>query len=596
MGLSSRRIRVIAGALGLVLIIGAGSAALAARVPASDSPSERTSQEALTPDAKRDAITTEFSAAAAAAAAAAASAAAAAAAAGAGPLAVPASTTAIAGWLHADGATLRTADNEPYVIRAVSWFGMETSNCAPHGLWAISLDAGLAHIKSMGFNTVRLPFSNECLASASTNSINYELNPTLAGKPAVDVMDAVIATAKAHSLSVILDRHRPDSAGQSELWYTDGYSEARWISDWQALATRYRDEPAVVGFDLHNEPHGAACWGCGDPATDWQAAATRAGNAVLAINPRVLVIVEGIERQSNGSSTWWGGGLSGVKTAPVTLDLPGQVVYSPHDYPASVYEQKWFSAANYPDNLTTVWDANWGYIAKSGIAPVLLGEFGTTLQTRSDEQWLAALVNYLGDTGISFAYWSFNPNSGDTGGLVQDDWVTPQAAKLAALAPLLGPSQAPAAPSPSVSTPTRHTPTPHTPTRTTPTATPRPAPAPVPSSPGTNPGTNPGTGTIGVPSVQAEWALQSSWETGYVADVKITSATGASSWTVSWNDPAVTRVLNSWGMSCTVAVGSSITCTGVDWAASLAPGQTHTVGLQVEASAAPQSPTLTVTD
>ncbi|MEH3089991.1 MAG: cellulase family glycosylhydrolase [Microbacterium arborescens] len=54
------------------------------------------------------------------------------------------------------------------------------------------------------------------------------------------------------------------------------------------LAARYKNEPAVIGVDLHNEPHGSACWNCGDAARDWRAAATRAGNAVLAVNPRLL--------------------------------------------------------------------------------------------------------------------------------------------------------------------------------------------------------------------------------------------------------------------------------------------------------------------
>ena len=69
---------------------------------------------------------------------------------------------------------------------------------------------------------------------------------------------------------------------------------------------------------------------------------------------------------------------------------------------------------------------------------MLLGEFGTKLQTTSDKQWLAAMVSYLQRTGISFAYWDYNPNSGDTGGLVADDWRTPETAKLTALKPILG--------------------------------------------------------------------------------------------------------------------------------------------------------------
>lgn len=97
---------------------------------------------------------------------------------------------------------------------------METSNCAPHGLWSISLDSGLAQIKSIGFNTIRLPYSNECLAASSTNSINYGVNPTLLNKSPQQVMDIVITRAKANGLNVILNRHRPDSGGQSALWYT----------------------------------------------------------------------------------------------------------------------------------------------------------------------------------------------------------------------------------------------------------------------------------------------------------------------------------------------------------------------------------------
>jgi endoglucanase len=495
------------------------------------------------------------------------------------------SPATIAGWLHTDGAQIRTSDNSGYVIRAVSWFGMETSNCAPHGLWSIKLEAGLAQIKSMGFNTIRLPFSNECLASPTTNSIDYTLNPALQGLSALAVMDAVVASAKATGLSVILDRHRPDSAAQSELWYTSQYSEARWISDWQALATRYVAEPAVIGFDLHNEPHGAACWGCGTTATDWRAAATRAGNAVLAANPNLLIVIEGVERQPNGSSTWWGGGLSGVAAAPVTLDVAGRVVYSPHDYPASIYQQTWFSAAGYPGNLPAVWDANWGYIAKTGIAPVLLGEFGTTLQTTSDQQWLDSMVHYLDTTGISFAFWSFNPNSGDTGGLVQDDWTTPQANKLAALAPLLTPT--PVAPAPIVPAPTPAS----TPFPSTPVTTPSPVLSTTPSTPDIPQTTAP----VGPVSVQATWTLQNSWGEGYVADIDVGSASGASSWTVTWSDPAATGVVNSWGASCVISSPGTITCTGVDWASSLSPGQTHKVGLQVEATRAPVSPTLTVT-
>jgi endoglucanase len=81
----------------------------------------------------------------------------------------------------------------------------------------------------------------------------------------------------------------------NQLWYTGQYPEQRWIDDWRMLAQRYRNNPTVVGADLHNEPHTPACWGCGDQTRDWRLAAERAGNAIQAVNPDWLIIVEGVD-------------------------------------------------------------------------------------------------------------------------------------------------------------------------------------------------------------------------------------------------------------------------------------------------------------
>ncbi|GAA1838674.1 cellulase family glycosylhydrolase [Microlunatus capsulatus] len=498
-----------------------------------------------------------------------------------------AAATRPVGWLHTSGSTLLDDRDRPHVIRAVSWFGMETPLCAPHGLWQISLDDGLARIASFGFNTVRLPFSNACLAAGTVEGVDARTNPDLQGLAPLELMDVVVERASAHGLSVLLDRHRPGSDAQSELWATADYPEARWVEDWTMLAERYADEPAVVGVDLHNEPHGPACWGCGDPARDWAAAATRAGNAVLAANPRLLVVVEGVERQADGQSTWWGGSLADVADHPLILDVPGRVVYSPHDYPASIYPQPYFSDPGYPANLEPLWRARWGYLQEQGVAPVLLGEFGTTLRTPSDRHWLDALVGYLDRTGASFAYWSFNPDSGDTGGLVADDWVTPQADKLAALAPLLRPGR-PVSPVPTPSA------TPTAPRTSSPAPTPSAPTAPAPASPTpapSDPAATPGSGT----ALTARWTLRESWGAGYVADVQVAAAGAArSGWTLRVEDPSATAVTNAWGMTCAVDDGV-ITCTGQDWGAAVPAGGAVRVGLQVQSSGpAPAAPRLTL--
>jgi endoglucanase len=343
------------------------------------------------------------------------------------------------GWLHTNGAQIVDENGSAVRLTGLSWFGLETSNYAPHGLWSRSMASMLDQIQSLGYNTLRVPFSSQLFDSGSApNGVDYAKNPDLVGKSGLEILDALIAGAGARHMRVILDRHRPDSNAQSPLWYTDQYPEARWIADWKMLATRYQNNPTVVGMDLHNEPHDPATWGDGNNATDWRLAAERAGNAVLAINPHVLIVVEGIQT-AGGSTYWWGGNLKNAGAAPVQLSVPNQLVYSAHDYPASVFNQTWFGASNYPANLPSVWDEHWGYLIAQQIAPVWVGEFGTKDQSASDQQWFASITSYMKSKAISFAFWCWNPDSGDTGGILADDWQTVNTDKQSVIQPLLAP-------------------------------------------------------------------------------------------------------------------------------------------------------------
>ena len=325
---------------------------------------------------------------------------------------------------HTCGARILDADGQPAQITGVSWFGMETGTYAPHGLWTRNWKAMLDQIAAFGFNTVRIPFSNDALVPGRMpQNINYAVNPDLAGKTSLQVLDLLVSGAGERGLKVILDRHRPTQAGQSDLWYTDAVPEIRWISDWVMLAQRYRGQAALLGVDLHNEPRGAATWGTEDLSTDWRLAAQRAGNAILEANPYLLIFVQGVEK-SGEDWYWWGGNLQDARTAPVELDVPGRVIYSPHDYGPDVYPQPWFSASDFPGNLATVWQAHWGYLADQQIAPIVLGEFGGSAGDGTDGIWQRALIDYVQQHHLGWLSWAFNPNSSDTGGLLADDWLS----------------------------------------------------------------------------------------------------------------------------------------------------------------------------
>ncbi len=346
------------------------------------------------------------------------------------PAKIPAPPAGAENYLHTCGSRIYDAGGNQFHVTGVSWFGFETGNAAPDGLWARNWQTILIQLGALGYNTLRLPYSNDILKpGTSPSGINYLLNPDLQGLTSLQVMDKIVDGARQHGLRVLLDRHRPTSLAQSELWYTSAVPESKWIDDWVFLAKRYANIDAVIGADLHNEPRGPATWGSNDPATDWRLAAQRAGNAILAVNPRWLIFVEGVQSDS-GDWYWWGGNLRGVARAQVVLNVPNRVVYSPHDYGPEVYPQGWFKDPRYPLNLPDVWDAHWGFIERTGLAPVILGEFGgRSVGSDAGGQWQNALINYVKDQRIGFISWALNPDSGDTGGILQDDWLTVQSSK-----------------------------------------------------------------------------------------------------------------------------------------------------------------------
>jgi aryl-phospho-beta-D-glucosidase BglC (GH1 family) len=333
-------------------------------------------------------------------------------------------TTVIPNYFHTSGNQIVDASGKAVGLSGVNWFGFETEVRAPHGLWQRNWEEMLDQIHDLGYNIIRLPFSNAMLVPGTKpTGINYAENPDLVNLTALEVMDRIITGAGARDIRVILDNHRSTAGGGPEsngLWYTDHYPESRWIDDWKMLANRYKGNDTVIGMDLRNEPFGA-CWGCGDLSKDWRLAAEKAGNAILSVNPDLLIIVEGVANY-NGQNTWWGGNLMGAKDFPIRLQVPNRLVYSAHEYPASIYPQSWFNDPAFPNNLPAVWDKYWGYLAAD--IPILIGEFGTRLETDKDRQWLQKFKGYIQAKRLHWTFWSLNPNSGDTGGLLLDNWVS----------------------------------------------------------------------------------------------------------------------------------------------------------------------------
>jgi endoglucanase len=332
--------------------------------------------------------------------------------------------------LSTKGSQIVDSQGKTVLLRGVNWFGMETDLHAPHGLWKRDYKDMLAQIRKLKYNVIRLPYSVQALRSSNISGVDFGIgsNKDLQNKTPLQVMDIIVQEAANQGLLILLDSHRLSDARIPELWYGDGYTEADWIDTWKMLAIRYKNQPNVIGADLKNEPHGQASWGTGNLVTDWRLAAERCGNAILSVNPNWLIVVEGVTDNVPGQQLghWWGGNLEGVKNYPVRLNVANKVVYSPHEYGPGVYEASWFNEPSFPQNLYDRWQKGFYYIAEQGIAPVLIGEFGGRRVDNNSKEgiWQQRFVDFIKQKNLSFTYWSWNPNSGDTGGILLDDWVT----------------------------------------------------------------------------------------------------------------------------------------------------------------------------
>lgn len=324
--------------------------------------------------------------------------------------------------------------NEKVKIKGVNWFGIETDVFAFHGLWSVSMKSILDFLQKNNFNAIRVPFSTEVALGLDTikcKTIDTQANPNMIDWTVGKLLDFFVAECKKRGILVMFDMHRFVGTGNiTELWYDEKNTEAVVIDAWKNIVTRYANDVNVFAYDLKNEPHGQATWGEGSSATDWASAAERIGNAILKLNPRTLIFVEGVEKYK-GNGSWWGGNFQGVKARPIKLNVPNKLVYSPHVYGPSVSPQEYFNHSTYPTNLQSIWDKDFGYVKKENLGTIVIGEWGGWMKTENkDDVWQQTVGKYFKERDIDYFYWCLNPNSGDTGGLLGENWTTPVVAKL----------------------------------------------------------------------------------------------------------------------------------------------------------------------
>jgi len=163
-------------------------------------------------------------------------------------------------YFHTDGNQIVDVNGNPVKIAAVSWFGFETTNYVVDGLWARNYQDMMNQIKQLGFNTIRIPFSEDIFNPANTpNGINFNLNPDLQGLSSLQILDKIVDYAGQIGLRIILDEHSAMASDNEneQLWYKRGSTIGwRWPS--ATPATRRSSAPTCTTSRTASPPGATA--------------------------------------------------------------------------------------------------------------------------------------------------------------------------------------------------------------------------------------------------------------------------------------------------------------------------------------------------
>ncbi len=253
-------------------------------------------------------------------------------------------------------------------------------------------------IQQAGFLCVRLPVRFSDYADQLSDS--YTLDETF-----MQQLDGYVDAALEQGLTLILDFHHfldmmDDPADNLDCF----------ISIWQQLATRYREYPNTLVFELLNEPHGNL-----DSQT-WNDILDATVQAIRKIDTTRFFIVGGANYNAIDSLN------------DLVLPKDNHLIVTVHYYEPNDVT---FQGNLYHEGYETLHDIAWNgttdevaYLvgrlssaktwADAHHVPLFLGEFGVsqTAPAATRLSWISAVANQAYALGISYGYWEFASSFG----------------------------------------------------------------------------------------------------------------------------------------------------------------------------------------
>ena len=230
------------------------------------------------------------------------------------------------------------------------------------------------------------------------------LEKTMAG------VDRLLPLCETLGIRVVIDLHTPPGAvasGQSAMFQKAAYQK-KFIEVWDRLATHYKDQPAIWGYDLLNEPSEAAV---ADGLLDWRSLAALVAKRIRAIDPKRAIIVE------PGPNGGWGN-LAYFEP----INVPG-IIYSVHMYDPLSFTHQGVMDGNPigPEYPGTIGGVLWNkekmremlepvrQYQKDYNVPVFIGEFSAIRWAPGDSaaRYLRDCIEVFEEFGWDWAYHAF---------------------------------------------------------------------------------------------------------------------------------------------------------------------------------------------
>jgi endoglycosylceramidase len=287
-------------------------------------------------------------------------------------------------WLRADGSSIVREDGATVILRGTNLPPLDRTLVTENG-YALYLNTA----KSLGFNVVRLPILWAQLEpSKGASSSAY-----------VNMIVKIADLSEQKDMYIVLDMHQDRMNGfpswilakfkgkdQAALgFWSDPNLQVELIEAWKSLASRLKDEKAIFGYDLLNEPYGGSI--------PWQDFApilnkfyTKLVSEIRSVDDRHSILFEPVEGTC-------------IVGEHIALRPDGDnIIFSPHMYVRG--------QAGYLENILLQLHQ---LSADAWKVPLWIGEFGGTtvdVNDRDSLNSLSSMLDLFDRYGLGWAYWT----------------------------------------------------------------------------------------------------------------------------------------------------------------------------------------------